>query len=174
MAIDLQTALNNATNFIEIASIVRNSKEDISFFGGRYIYAEGYEGSVEIDAIAERFMTLQKTHFEPDEEERKIGRKTIPLISKLYDSNYSRDTNFLTKIFCVFRDFLRNIYIFFSGQGYGTRGSWGINDGGMDFFNSYTSSQYQELFGEKPEGRLFKIVRPGCPDRWSATGVKVL
>jgi len=164
MTIQLKTAISNASNFIELAPIVRNAKEAISFFGARYIYVEGYGGSVDIDAIAARFMALQKTHFEPTEEEREIGREITPLISKIYESNYSRHMNIVTKIFCIFRDFLRNLSILFSGQGYGTRGTWGTDGGCVEFFDSYTLTQYQKVFGEPPTG--FPHTRSGCPDRW--------
>ncbi|CRX37631.1 hypothetical protein [Estrella lausannensis] len=171
MTIHLQTALCRASNFFEIAPIVKNAKEDISFFGGRYIYAEGYEGTVDIDAIAARFMELQETHFEPTEEERKLGREITPLISKLYESNYSRDKNILTRIFCAFRDFLRNVWILFCARGYGTRGSWSIDDGDIKFFDAYTSSQYQEVFGTPPPtGFMPHWARSGCPDRWYPPG----
>jgi hypothetical protein len=165
MLIQLQTALDNASDFIALNHIVRNAKEDISFFGGRYIYAEGYEGYegyVDIDAIAARFMILQKTHFELAQEERKVGRELSPLITKLYDSNDSRSTNILTRIFCILRDFLRMLYNFFSGQGYGTKGVWSLGGDCPEYFDAYTLSQYLEAFNEHPSG----MPQMRCPDRW--------
>jgi hypothetical protein len=169
MSIKLETALSNVSNFLDIAPIIENAKEDISFFGWRCIYVDGYEGCVGIDAIAARFMSLQETHFEPSEEERKIGKKLIPIVSKLYSDNDSRDKNFLTKIFCVFREFLWYIYNALFGNSYGTRFLWGLED--ESFFDSYTRSQYEKIFGEPPPQKTVlnlpaHILESGRPDRW--------
>ena len=47
----IQTALVNVSSFVELASIVKDAKEDITFFGHRYIYVQGYEGTLTIDAL---------------------------------------------------------------------------------------------------------------------------
>ena len=133
-------------------------------------------------------MDLQKTHSELEEEEREIGKRIIPLISEIYENNYSRKKNFLTKIFCIFRDFLRNLYILFWGHGYDTRGLWSIEDGNKDFFDTYTFEEYKEKFGRKPpktefeyskekfgkktlKKLVFTITRPSAPERWYPPGL---
>ena len=54
----IQTALVKVSSFVELESIVKDAKEDITFFGHRYIYVKGYKGTLSINALALSVMML--------------------------------------------------------------------------------------------------------------------
>lgn len=170
MTIELKTALSSNSNFIEFASIVKKAKEDISFFGGRYIYAEGYKGSVDIEALAARAIELIVGNYEFDEQERITRKEIVPLIDDLFEKNYSRKiTNIITRICCAIRDFFRNLVVFLGGVFCGkvsVRWQWKYSDE-RDSFNYYTLSQYQKVFGKPPTGKA-DVRSYNCPHRWIA------
>lgn len=93
----IQTALVNVSSFVELAILVKNAKENVSFFGHRYIYIDGYEGTLSIDALALRVMTLvrQNINFNQDDQDILNGQ-IIPQISKIYQQNDNRWKNPLT------------------------------------------------------------------------------
>ena len=168
MTIELKKALYSNSNFINFASIVKKAKEDISFFGGRYIYAEGYKGSVDIEALAARAIELIAGNFEFNEEERVTRKEIVPLIDDLFEKNYSRKvTNIITRICCAIRDFFRNLAVLLGGVfcgRVGVRWHWKYSDE-RDSFNYYTESQFQTVFGRPPSGRA-DVHGYNCPKRW--------
>lgn len=69
MTVHLKTALSTVS-FATLAPIVKKAKEEISFFGGRYISLEGYEGYIDIDGLAACAMTLANAKSDFSLEER--------------------------------------------------------------------------------------------------------
>ncbi|CDR34248.1 hypothetical protein [Criblamydia sequanensis] len=168
MTIELKTALSSSSNFIEFASIVKKVKEDISFFGGRYIYAEGYKGSIDIEALASRAIELMANNYEFNQEERITRKEVVSVIDDLFEKNYSRKvTNIITRICCAIRDFFRNLAVLLGGVFCGkvsVRWQWKYSDE-RDSFNYYTRSQYEKVFG-KPPSTPATLKGYKIPERW--------
>ncbi|CDR34239.1 hypothetical protein [Criblamydia sequanensis] len=164
----LSQAVSKASNFIEFGAIVKKAKEDISFFGGRHIYVEGYAGSVDIEILAARTIALIVGNYEFTEEERVIGKEIKPIIDTLFKNNYSRKvTNLLTRVCLAVRDFFRNVAIIFGGLfcgSIGLRYCW-MYGNERDSFKYYTISQYHKVFGKTPS-TLPDMMRYNRPDRW--------
>ena len=94
----IQTALVNVPSFVELESIVKDAKEDISFFGHRYIYVKGYKGTLSIDALALSVVMLvsKGLDFNHNDDEKQSLAEIIPLVSKIYEQNDARWKNPIT------------------------------------------------------------------------------
>lgn len=90
---EITTALVKVSSFTELASIVENAKEGVTFFGHRYIYVNGYEGTLSIHALAISMMILRENNFpanQNNQAEKDAFYKIIPQINKLYRQNKHR------------------------------------------------------------------------------------
>jgi len=87
MNLSIQSKLNNVISFAELEPIVKEAKEDISFCGVRYIYVPGYEGSLHIDALAEKVMELVRKNFDFDEQERSVGQRIASKITLFFKAS---------------------------------------------------------------------------------------
>jgi hypothetical protein len=145
-----------------------HAKEDISFFGYRYVYIPKFDGKIAIDDFPSRVMSLIRKNFDFDENERSSGKKIASHINKLYEDNDKKTgkKNILTRLFCKVRDFWnQNI----KNLGYGTRFDW---DSEKNSFEFYTKNQYQKLFNSAPPNEITKIwSKSKCPDRWRAPNI---
>lgn len=50
--------IQNATSLSELLPIARSAKEDISFWGFRYITVEGFNGRAAVGELAERVLLI--------------------------------------------------------------------------------------------------------------------
>lgn len=102
----IQTALVKVSSFVELESIVKDAKEDITFFGHRYIYVKGYKGTLSIDALALSVMMLvsKDIDFNKNDNEKQSLTKIIPLVSKIYEQNDARWKNPITLTLRMVRD----------------------------------------------------------------------
>ncbi|WP_042279562.1 hypothetical protein [Candidatus Protochlamydia sp. R18] len=139
--------LNNVTHLTELFSIVKNAKENISFWGYRYIYIVGYENTLPIDALASKLIELVRVDFDFSEDERLIGKSITPIIENLYEQNKKRinDKNWFTQIICKIRD----LWKFNKEGGYGIKFEWD-NYFWKDTFDYYTEYQYKKIFNKDP------------------------
>ncbi len=148
---NLNTFLYATDKFIELEPTIDHVKEDISFWGIRYVYLDGSKDRFPIDILAKRVMELVKSkHFEYSNQERIAGKKIAAKIDKIYESNDDRLERkwFITQYLCYFIDSLRN-------GGYHIGFHW--NDGRDNkVFDYYTNQQYQEEFSSNPDNRLSK------------------
>ena len=121
----IQTALVNVSSFVELASIVKDAKEDVSFFGHRFIYIKGYEGTLSINAFAVSVMTLirQKNIDFQNQDEREAFKVIVPQISKIYEQNDARWKNPITFTLLTIRD-KWNFYIKTELTGFDARFYW--------------------------------------------------
>lgn len=149
--------LNNFRSFEALDTFVKNSKEEISFFGYRYIYVDGYKGVLPIDALAKRVLEILSKDFEFDEKERAFLKNISNKVDLIYKNNDDRINQklLITRIICSFRDWLHN----FEKWGYGVRFQW---DHKNESFNYYTKNQYNNVF------KILPSSTPDFekPDRW--------
>ena len=100
----IQSVISNIFSYTDLLPIIEKVKEDISFFGCRYIYIEDYDGSLPINTLASRVMELAKTALNYSLEDR--YQEIVPLIDALYLRNDERERkkNSFTRILCSIRD----------------------------------------------------------------------
>lgn len=103
----LESSLTNARSFAELVTIIRQIREGISFFGGRYVYAIGYEGELHIDVLGNRTRELAYATRQFSEEERSYGSEVEDIINRLYIDNDIRmeHLNLFSYILCKIRDY---------------------------------------------------------------------
>ncbi|MGZ3633996.1 MAG: hypothetical protein ACXWM7_06925 [Parachlamydiaceae bacterium] len=73
---NIQTVLNSITpynkqSYETFAKVMKNAYIELSFWGGRNVYAIGYEGSIPLVDLAQRITDLVDSHPEFSLEERK-------------------------------------------------------------------------------------------------------
>lgn len=115
MSNEIQKKLASIDTFQDLETIAQKAKENISFFGRRYIHIQGCKGKLHIDALDHKIYVLKIHNKSPCEHEIDACKRIKLIIAKLYQSNDSRKLNIITWIFAQFRDF----FISFNGQGYG-------------------------------------------------------
>ena len=141
---NLENSLYTTDQFVELEPIIENVREDISFWGDRYVYIQGSDGRFPIDILAKRVIELmKKTKFEFNDEERAAGKKIAAKIDLIYADNDKRLEGkwFITRILCYIWDNFRD-------GGYTPRFDW--EDGEDEAFDRYTGSQYKEKFNHPP------------------------
>lgn len=88
---NLENKLYQTDSFVELWPTIENVREEISFFGVRYVYLSGEEETFPIDILAKRVMQLiKKTKYEFTDEERSAGRLIARKIDKIYADNDTR------------------------------------------------------------------------------------
>lgn len=134
----LQNSLYITDKFVELEPIIENVKEDVSFWGTRYVYLEDCEDRFPIDILAGRVIELvKKTKFEFSDEERAAGKKIAAKIDQIYLDNDNRleEKWLITRILCYLKDNFSN---------YPPRFYWECFEGKA--FDYYTASQYCSTF----------------------------
>ena len=109
--------------------IVEKAKEDISFFGCRYIYIEKYDGTLPINALASRVMEVAKNTINYSEEED--YQEIVSLVDDVYLHNDERtkEKNPFTRVLCCIRDIWS---YYFQGSTDGSRTQWEQHKNEMD------------------------------------------
>ncbi len=121
---EIQEALNNISTMRELEPLVIAAQEDIFFWGYRYTYIPGYEGTLPIDTLALKVISVvcrQQVHVSPREE---IIRK----ITGLWEQSDRRlkEKSIITYIACTIREIWGSI----TSGSYSTRDLW--NDYGTN------------------------------------------
>lgn len=162
MTVELKTAFGNVSSFGEWATLLKEVKEEVSFFGTQYLYAEGYKGTVDIHAACRVSRSLVNKSFEFSKKERLAGREVVKLTDKIYKDHDKRmsNKNFITKIICFIRSFFTFLGMIIRNDK-GERFIWEMGSE-RRFYYYYTRNQYQESFGKLP---LLEPSRKN-PDRW--------
>lgn len=142
---NLENKLYQTDSFVELWPTIENVREEISFFGVRYVYLSGEEETFPIDILAKRVIQLiRKTKYEFTDEERSAGRLIARKIDKIYADNDTRLESkwFITRFICYIRDNLRD-------GGYSPRFYWEVCCE-RKVFDRYTISQYKNAFHSEP------------------------
>jgi hypothetical protein len=149
---DLQTALNgvipyNANSYAELAEIMENADIELSFWGGRNVYAVGYSDSIPLYDLVQKVIDLANSipHYNVEAENLGMSAEEIRLgiliegkISNFYDTSCQqvKDANFITKFFL-------EILAFFSYRESGDL-SWKVIDS-----DSFSSAMHFSKFNKK-------------------------
>ena len=173
----LKVAISEARSFADLRQIVDNVGIGVSVLGGRYVFAEGYNGTASIDAIAARVIELVNQYqFNFTRRERSHGQFIANRITQIYNQSDDlvKRQNFLIRFFVSLRN-LPNVlslsYIFESRNCSLTRWYWKeCNDnfvyGYQRVFDSYPRNRYNFFWhvcclGLTPnESRRFKYPEP--------------
>ena len=111
---NIEKSLSQAQTFAELLPIAQRAHAEVSFLGARYVHVNGYEGSLSLDALAERVEELVDENFEFDESERACGKEIASLIDRIYlnSDRALKDSFILTKLFNCIREGFANIFIY--------------------------------------------------------------
>ena len=147
---DIQKTLSETRTMAEFLPIVRNASAEFSFWGARYVSVEGYDGSLSVDALAERIEELVDKNYEFDETERACGKEITSLIDRIYvDSDKAhKHACFLSKLFYIIRQVLANIFYYKCNPPM-TRYLWEYCSENK-LFEYYTRQQYINVFKIPP------------------------
>jgi hypothetical protein len=176
---DIQAAVSSARSFSELRLIAERAEPHFSFWGSRYVTASGYEGTLDIDALASRTMELlDQFNFEFSLAEHNAGKRLAARIDRIYDEHNDQvdQADCFTRVLDVLRNFP---CAFFNFLIYGDRGvvvRWRGHSDSNHSFDYYTRMQFQNAFHMSPEeaeSRGFIGGRRsgwagGPPDRWKA------
>jgi hypothetical protein len=138
---NLEMLLYNSDKFIDLEPIIDGVKENISFWGHRYVYISGEKLTFPIDILPKRILELMKNNrYEYTDDERDAGKRIAAKINQIYEDNDERLIGkwFITRFFCYIIDQL---------SGYSPRFYWEEDHRIFDF---YTEKQYEEIFHIKP------------------------
>lgn len=148
---NLESSLYRTDKFVALEPIIENVKEDISFWGIRYVYIQGSKDRFPIDILAKRVIELiRKTNFEFTDKERAAGEKIAIKIDRIYEDNDLRLQNkwFITRILCYISDNLFRTRDDIVKGIYDTRFYW--KEGENTTFDFYTDTQFLEKFNYSP------------------------
>lgn len=114
---DIQTAVENASSFHAINSLVKRATPHVTFWGKRYVTVEGYEGKLDIHRLTVRASEIHHEYTNPPEvvifqgiscnlisEEKKIYQRKAQKMSDRLVKNFTdvkeikKHRNFFTKI----------------------------------------------------------------------------
>lgn len=109
---DIFTTLNKVVpynaqqSYSDFANVMKDAYIELSFWGGRNVYAIGYEGSIPLGDIAQIVMDLVESHPEFNERERKLGLIVQDKIRSLYNisEHQVEKANIITRIFITLRE----------------------------------------------------------------------
>lgn len=150
---NVQTVLSSVTpydaehSYADFAKVMDNAYIELSFWGGRNVYAVGYSGSVYLEDLCLKLVALVDSHPEFSQEERVIGISMQNKLEKLYKISEAQEAkaNFITSFFM-------NVTMLFIGT---INGDF-FYDGVSDYmpFNYCTAKQYKEITGEDPDYKI--------------------
>lgn len=183
MSMNIEQILTNATSVVDLLLIARVATTHLSFWGSRYVCVTGYNGTLDLDALAAKVIELveRSPHF--NEQERTCGREIASLIDRnIYDAIdiQVNNSNCLTSLFVQLRDVCTVIFLFFRDGitgclSQGTRWDW--KEAKIPFlslyhnvFELYTAEQFKNQHGvdlEETKPRGYRVL--GTTSRRSPT-----
>jgi hypothetical protein len=177
----IQTVVSRSSSFSELLSIAECAEAKFSFWGSRYVCVSGYEGEIDVNALASRTMELLKElNYEFSLTEHRFGRRLAARIDKLYDdqSRLVSQANWFSQFLDTLRILPCGIFNYFIYGNQGVYSRWRGQDDTNDTFTYYTRTQFQSAFRMSPEEAqrrdfIFDHLHgraDGPPDRWSVKG----
>lgn len=167
MVQQLKTALESATSYAELAAIVDEAREEVTFFGHRYVYLDSYEGTLPLDSLALRVMGLlaEKKGLFQDQQEREVFDEIVDKINVIFEHNFARTNNLITSIFCFTRDFWAtteltsyNTYFYWENKFMPPRQDYSNHSLALKFFSKMT----HEIQPVWPDISSFSELLPLC------------
>jgi len=140
----IQTVVVNTQSLADLLKLVEVASEEVSFWCGRYVIVEGYQGTLSIDALAACLFILAAKDVNFNEIDRAIGKQIVSKIDQLYTSNEARwnRSNLFTYILAGIRDLLSN-------SKWNTRLRWELKHSEL-IFELYTRQQFFNKYGRIP------------------------
>jgi hypothetical protein len=151
---DIQAAVSSARSFSELRLIAERAQPHFSFWGSRYVTVSGYEGILDIDALASRTMELlDQFNFEFSLAEHNAGKRLAARIDRIYDEHLEQvnQADCFTRVLDVLRNFPCALFNYLM---YGDRGvifRWRGQEQYNDSFDCYSRTQFQNAFHMSPE-----------------------
>jgi len=132
---NINTVLPTITSFSALLPITEQAEVKISFWGCRSVHINGYEGSLSVDALAERVFGILRERSNFSDIEIADGKVLETRITRLFDQEWevTKQSNFLTITFAVigwvasgvFDLFSSAFSVFFYGKyPYSTQYAW--------------------------------------------------
>lgn len=96
--------LDEAVDFDGLVSLASNVKEEVSFWGCRYVTVEGYDDTLSIHELAQKVMEVAKETL--DYEQDQDYQELVPLIDAIYQNSdrIKAEKNLFTQLLCSIRD----------------------------------------------------------------------
>jgi|GEM_PF-5212331 len=142
---DVRLEIKNLNCLSDLEQLAKKARQNITFFGHRYTRFDGYKGTVSIYKLHEKLNHLVDNYPATEDPERLIEKGHIfevkKIIMDLYDANFNRKTNIITRICAAVLDFF-----------------WRLTAVG------YEASFIIEEFRKKPKIQALTPVPQGEPD----------
>lgn len=164
MSLKIENIINSATSLAPISEIVEKANPEISWLGSCYISANGYQGTIAINALVFRVIEMVEKNPHFSEQERAYGKKIAKHFDRICEQSdfQIKHVNCFTWILIAIRSVFERTCFY----GYNPVFEW-MEKGEHELFDLYTAKQYVNVFGVMPpeEGRA-DILQTGLPDRW--------
>lgn len=152
---NIDEAISSARTFGDIQRVAAVSSAHLSFWGSKYITADGFEGSADIDAIAYRTMEmLKQVNYEFNELERVQGKLLSDKIEELYrDVRIQKfDAGYFTLAITLMRMLVTQLFEYYVCGRRNTEYEWhGLGQVSNEDFMCYTRTQFVNRFSFQPE-----------------------
>jgi hypothetical protein len=154
----IERAVSDTQSFSGLLPIAEQAEARLSFWGYQYVYVNGYEGTLHIDALASRVLELlREVDYEFSEAERESGKQLAEKIDRLYvdtDRQFS-EANCFTQAMTVLREIISRIFNYCILGNQPIRIMWHddylFNPNRNITFKFYTRTQFQDAFQMSPE-----------------------
>lgn len=177
---NIQTALSNARSFSELLPIAQHAEVNITFWGSRYVCVNGYQGTLDVDALASKTLELlRQTNYEFSEQERDVGKRLAWRIDNVYADagTQCRNAHCFTQITMFFIAFTSSIIDWIRGvpstrlEWFGLEQRlWHVSPPNYNSdFDYYTRVQLQAVFGitaEEADRRGYHRQESNGVSRW--------
>jgi len=151
----IRNVFAKSSTFVELATLVKQAKEDVTFMGHRYVYFDNYNGTLPIDSLAVKAIQFVSNNHSLDVNEQKAAAEIVTLINKIYEHNNARWKNPITVTLSFIRD--RCLKVFEKAYyGYDARYFWSEKFCQKGVINSTT--------GTLPEVLVPYVIRENIED----------
>ncbi len=150
----VQTVVSRASSFSELLPIAERAEPHFSFWGSRYVSVSGYEGTLDIDALAARTMELRRQlNFGFSLAEHTAGKRLAERIDRIYDDHQWQvsQANCFTRVLDFLRGFPCALFNYLAYKDRGVIIRWRGQEQRNNSFDYYTRAQFQDAFHMSPE-----------------------
>lgn len=151
---EIQETVSGIQSFSGLLPIAQGAEIKSSFWWGPSVSVSGYEGNLDIEALAGRVIELWKqNNYEFSEVERSSGRLLAKRIDYLYEENdrHWDNTNCLVKTFLIVVGVIYGVICCKIKMAERWRWAQGPSQLPNDDFEYYTQTQLRTAFGITPE-----------------------
>ena len=175
---NVQETVSSARSFSSLLTIAERAEPHFSIWGSRYISVSGYEGTLDVDALAARTMELlNQLNYGFSLAEHTAGKRLEERIDRIYDDHKRQvaQANVVTRILDFLREFPCALFNYLVYGDKGVLWKWRGQEQRSQSFDFYTRAQFQDAFHMSPEeaerrgyiARHIPSREGGFPERWS-------